>query len=36
MIQRIDPDDANGVRLLMETLRPDAFVCANDPHRWTT
>jgi DNA-binding LacI/PurR family transcriptional regulator len=29
-VQRIDPGDAAGVRTLMDQLRPDAVVCAND------
>lgn len=28
--QRMDPDDICGVRRLMQSMRPDAIVCAND------
>ena len=30
LIRRLDPSDAESVRELMESVRPDAIVCAND------
>lgn len=29
-VQRVDLEDERGIREMMETVRPDAFVCAND------
>ena len=30
LVQRIDPEDTTAVKRLMDTLRPDGIVCAND------